>query len=84
MKMDLPVFSEVGSSVDKSWDRMALVQNSGERRMGWLGRHEDEDDPVLSPSTPAALLPYCRDLQEWPERWMGEEKRIRSAQVEDS
>jgi hypothetical protein len=25
------------------------------------------------PSTPTALLPYCRDLQEWPERWMGEE-----------
>ena len=28
------------------------------------------------PLTPAALLPYCRDLQEWPERWMGEEKDI--------
>jgi hypothetical protein len=31
------------------------------------------------PSTPAALLPYCRDcrdLQEWPERWMGEEKDL--------
>jgi len=26
--------------------------------------------------TPAALLPFCRDLQEWPERWMGEEKDI--------
>jgi hypothetical protein len=27
------------------------------------------------PSTPAVLLPYCRDcrdLSEWPERWMGE------------
>jgi hypothetical protein len=24
-------------------------------------------------STPIALLPYCRDLPEWPERWMGEE-----------
>src|ERR1700687_3260133 len=31
------------------------------------------------PSTPAALLPYCRDcrdLSEWPERWMGEEKDL--------
>jgi hypothetical protein len=28
------------------------------------------------PSTPSALLPYCRDLQEWPERWMGEEKDL--------
>jgi hypothetical protein len=28
------------------------------------------------PSVPAALLPYCRDLQEWPERWMGEEKDL--------
>jgi hypothetical protein len=31
------------------------------------------------PFTPAALLPYCRDcrdLQEWPERWMGEEKDL--------
>jgi len=28
------------------------------------------------PLTPTALLPYCRDcrdLSEWPERWMGEE-----------
>ena len=28
------------------------------------------------PLTPAALLPYCRDLSEWPERWMGEEKDL--------
>jgi hypothetical protein len=30
-------------------------------------------------STPAALLPYCRDcrdLSQWPERWMGEEKDL--------
>src|SRR6476620_10853747 len=29
--------------------------------------------------TPAALWPYwrdCRDLSEWPERWMGEEKDL--------
>lgn len=25
------------------------------------------------PSAPAVLLPYCRGLSEWPERWMGEE-----------
>jgi hypothetical protein len=34
------------------------------------------DSPLL---TPAALLPYfrdCRDLSEWPERWMGEEKDL--------
>jgi hypothetical protein len=27
-------------------------------------------------SPPAALLPYCRDLQDWPESWMGEEKDL--------
>jgi len=32
-------------------------------------------NPDSLPLTPAALLPYrrdCRDLSEWPERWMGE------------
>ena len=36
-------------------------------------------NPDSLPSTPAALLPYCRDcrdLQDWPERWMGEEKDL--------
>ena len=36
----------------------------------------NSDSPPL---TPAVLLPYCRDcrdLQEWPERWMGEEKDL--------
>jgi hypothetical protein len=36
----------------------------------------NSDSPA---STPAALLSYCRDcrdLQEWPERWMGEEKDL--------
>jgi len=31
------------------------------------------------PSTPPALLPYCRDcrdLSEWPERWMGVEEDL--------
>ena len=30
-----------------------------------------------SPSLPPpVLLPYCRDLQDWPESWMGEEKDL--------
>jgi hypothetical protein len=72
----LLVFGETGLPVDKSRDGMALGQNSGKA-------HEfsgidtkmkaNSDSPPL---TPAALLPYCRDLQEWPERWMGEEKDL--------
>src|SRR5664279_4573428 len=33
-------------------------------------------NPDSLPSTPTALLPYCRDLQEWPERWMGVEEDL--------
>ena len=36
-------------------------------------------NPDSPSSTPVALLPYCRDcrdLQEWPERWMGEAKDL--------
>jgi hypothetical protein len=36
-------------------------------------------NPDSLPLTPAVLLPYCRDcrdLSEWPERWMGEEKDL--------
>src|ERR1700721_2157267 len=36
-------------------------------------------NPDSPPVTSAALLPYCRDcrdLSEWPERWMGEEKDL--------
>jgi hypothetical protein len=33
-------------------------------------------NPDSLPSTPAALLPYCRDLEEWPERWMGVEEDL--------
>jgi hypothetical protein len=36
-------------------------------------------NPNSPPSTPAALLPYCRDcrdLSEWPERWMGVEEDL--------
>jgi hypothetical protein len=75
----LLVLGEAGSLVDESRDGMALVQNSGKA-------HEClEIDPKMktnsdSPlSTPAALLPYCRDcrdLSEWPERWMGEDKDL--------
>ena len=35
---------------------------------------ETKTNPDSLSSTPAALLPYCRDcrgLEEWPERWMG-------------
>jgi hypothetical protein len=38
-----------------------------------MGMKTNPDSPPL---TPAVLLPYCRDLQEWPERWMGEEKDL--------
>jgi len=36
-------------------------------------------NPDSLPLTPAVLLPYCRDcrdLSEWPERWMGEERDL--------
>ena len=36
-------------------------------------------NPDSLPLTPAALLLYCRDcrdLSEWPERWMGEQKDL--------
>jgi hypothetical protein len=33
-------------------------------------------NPYSPLSTPAALLPYCPDLPEWPQRWMGEEKDL--------
>ena len=33
-------------------------------------------NPDFPAFVPPALLPYCRDLQEWPERWMGEEKDL--------
>ena len=28
------------------------------------------------PMTPDVVLPYCRDLSEWPERWMGVEEAL--------
>ena len=30
-------------------------------------------NPDSLSSTPVVLMPYCRDLRQWPERWMGEE-----------
>ena len=33
-------------------------------------------NPDSLPSTPTPLLPYCRDLSQWPERWMGEEEDL--------
>jgi hypothetical protein len=66
----------IGSPVDKFRDGMALVQNSGKAHE-WSGIDTKmKTNPNSPPSTPAALLPYCRDLQEWPERWMGEAKDL--------
>jgi hypothetical protein len=69
-------FGEAGLLVDKPWDGMALVENP-RKAHEFSGidvkMKANSDSPPL---TPAALLPYCRDLQEWPERWMGEEKDL--------
>jgi hypothetical protein len=75
----LPVFGEAGLSVDKSWDGMALVQNSGKTHELSGIDTKMKTNPDSLPLTPVALLPYCRDrrdLSEWPERWMGEEKDL--------
>jgi hypothetical protein len=75
----LPVVGVIGSLVDKSWDGMAMIQNSGKaHELSGIDTKmkANPDSPSL---TPAALLPYCRDcrdLSEWPERWMGEEKDL--------
>jgi hypothetical protein len=75
----LLVFGKAGLPVDKSRDGMALVQNSGKaHEVVWIDR-KMKTNPDSLPLTPAALLPYCRDcrdLSEWPERWMGEEKDL--------
>jgi hypothetical protein len=75
----LPVFGKAGSPIDKSREGMALVQNSGKaHEFDWIDR-KMKTNPDSLPLTPAALLPYCRDcrdLSEWPERWMGEEKDL--------
>ena len=75
----LLLFGEAGLLVDKPWDGMALVQNPGKAHEFSgidIKMKANSDSPPL---TPAALLPYCRDcrdLSEWPERWMGEEKDL--------
>ncbi len=51
---------------------MALVQDSGEAHELSGIDATMKTNPDSPPLTPTALLPYCRDLQEWPERWMGE------------
>jgi hypothetical protein len=58
---------------------MALVQNSGKTHEGLEIDTKMKANSDSPPLTPAALLPYCRDcrdLSEWPERWMGEEKDL--------
>jgi len=75
----LLVFGETGLSVDKSRNGMALIQNSGKAHEGLEIDTKMKTNSDSLPSTPAALLPYCRDcrdLSEWPERWMGEEKDL--------
>jgi len=75
----LTVFGEAGWSVDKSWDGMALVQNPGKAHESLEIDTKMKTNSDSLPSTPAALLPYCRDcrdLSEWPERWMGEEQDL--------
>jgi hypothetical protein len=72
----LLVFGETGLLVDKSRDGMALIQNSGKAHELTGTDTKIKMNPNSPPLTPAALLPYCRDLHEWPERWMGEEKDL--------
>jgi hypothetical protein len=58
---------------------MALVQNSGKAHEGLEIDTKMKTNSDSLPLTPAALLPYCRDcrdLSEWPERWMGEENDL--------
>ena len=67
----LLVLGETGLSVDKSRDRMALVQNSGKAHECLEIGAKLKANPDSLPLTPPALLPYCRDcrdLSEWPER----------------
>ncbi len=72
----LLVLGETRSPVDKPRDGMALIQNSGKAHEMVRTDRKMKTNLDSPPSTLAALLPYCRDLQEWPERWMGEEKDL--------
>ena len=58
--MDLLVFGEAGSPVNKSWNGMALVQNSGKAHECLEIDSEDEDESRFSPidaRRALALLP---------------------------
>src|SRR5688572_27696609 len=75
----LLLFGEAGSPIDKSRHGMALVQNSGKAHELSGIDTQMKTNPDSPPSTPTALLPYCRDcrdLSEWPKRWMGEENDL--------
>src|SRR5207247_5312314 len=75
----LRVFGKAGSPVNKARNGMALVQNSGKAHELTRVDRKMKTNSNSLPLTPAVLLPYCRDcrdLSEWPERWMGEEKDL--------
>jgi hypothetical protein len=75
----LLVAGETALPRDKPRDGMALVRNSGKTHEGPGIDPKMKTNSDSLPWTPAALLPYCRDcrdLSEWPERWMGEEKDL--------
>jgi hypothetical protein len=58
---------------------MTVVQNSGKAHALSGIDTKMKANSNSPPLTPAALLPYCRDcrdLSEWPERWMGEAKDL--------
>src|ERR1700693_6062046 len=58
---------------------MTLVQDSGKAHKLSGNDPKRKTNPDFPPLTPAALLPYCRncrDLSEWPERWLGEGKDL--------
>jgi len=62
--------------VDEPRDGVALIQDSGKAHglTGMETKKKTNSDSLAS--APPPLLPYCRDLAEWPERWMYEEKDL--------
>jgi len=72
------VVGETGSLVNETRDGMTLVHDSGKphERIERI-RNMKLKTNLHSPSLPPpVLLPYCPDLQDWPERWMAEEKDL--------